>query len=98
MRYSTRVGRLERFYSCNQEGEELRKLSDEELEARITEMAEELGYTRLKAKGVPLDKRVHSKRGLNTYIPNKDGLDRLSNDELSELIEHNLIADGFIKK
>jgi len=89
---------LERFYGCNQEGEELRKLSDEELEARITEFAEELGYIRLKKKGVPLKEREHSKQDLNTYIPTKDVLDRLSDDELTELIEHNLLADGFIKK
>lgn len=98
MRYSTRVGRLEKFYSCNQEGEELKKLSDEELETRIEEIAEELGYIPLKTEGAPLGKRGHSKRDLKTYIPAGDSLDRLSNDEISELVEHHLLVNGFIKK
>ena len=98
MRYSTRVGKLEKFYSCNQEGEELKKLSDEELETRIKEVARELGYVPLKNGDTPPDKKAHGKRGVNNFIPLEVSLDRLSDDEISELVEHHLLAEGFIKK
>ena len=98
MRHFKRVGRLEKFYHCNQEGEELKNLSDDELESRIKEVAEELGYVPLKNGDTPPDKRAHGKRKLNNYIPTKDSLDRLSNDEISELVEHHLLAEGFVKK
>jgi hypothetical protein len=98
MRHSIRVGRLEKFYHCNQEDDELKNLSDEELEARIEEVAGELGYVRLKNGDAPSDERGHEKRELNNYIPTDNNLARLSDDEISELVEYHLLAGGFVKK